>query len=315
MKPTIPLLAAIMTALSLPCAWAEPPAPSPSPSPSATPAAQATPKRDPELFPEVGLGGLLDGQMQIEGASARPPTKSAYLVYAAALDRYATDKAQLLKGEPVLQRLLYEQFRYAYSYYAHYSFVFQHEKPVVNAKAEALELNAILTGGYKGMLADEIKSYASQLEATGEPAAEPQPEMQWGQISPGQLSLGLRIDGNKLTFSIENHAMQPAKELTHMETGETGNERQYDCFSLLAINSKLQAHEFLFTAPRKKATPAYQTIGRGEIYTDTIDLSKWYNRQTSGILFGYEQTWTLVLIYHGDTTAKGKPLSPPLYSG
>ena len=310
MKYSFSLFAVAAAALCLSRVWAEPPTTAAPPSA----AAAATP---PSLFPQLNdgrsdlQGGWLDGQGAVYLASGRAPSKTAYLIYAAALDRYAMAKAELLKGEPVLQRYLNNEFKNAYNSYKNYSFEFHDTEPVRDAKSEAHELEAILAGGYKGMLADEIKSYAVQLEATGEPAPQPVPEMQWGR--PARLRLGLLVDGSKLTFAFQNDDAAPVKLMTHVQAGD---ERQYDGFALLAINSKMQVHEFDFTAPRGKgATPVYQTVAKGGSYSDTIDLSKWYNRQGSGIAFGYEETWTLVLVYRGDKTTKGGELTPPLYSG
>lgn len=109
----------------------------------------------------------LTGQFAIEGASARPAARTSYLLYAAALDQFAIQKAQLLASEPVLAGLVHREFRDTLARFNEYPKFFTSKKwaPIVDAEAEAASLEAFVLSGYSGKLLPVIRAYVMELKA------------------------------------------------------------------------------------------------------------------------------------------------------
>jgi len=110
----------------------------------------------------------LPGQFQVLLASARIAPRAYYLLYAAALDRFASDKAELLAKEPVLAGMVQKRFRDMYATFEGYDKITK-SKPVVNATQEAAALQSFLSAGYHGKLKADIEAYIAQLTTNVKP--------------------------------------------------------------------------------------------------------------------------------------------------
>ena len=109
--------------------------------------------------------GLLPGQFQIEFASARPAARAYFLLYAAALDQFASEKAALLTKEPVLGRMVRQQYTETLAIFTNYaSRMSGHYFPIVSAAGEAQDLRIFLKSGYTGQLKGQIDDYLAELD-------------------------------------------------------------------------------------------------------------------------------------------------------
>jgi hypothetical protein len=120
--------------------------------------------------------GILDGQLQIESASARPAARAYYLLYAAALDQFAADKAALLSSEPVLHRMVRREGERMLGYFQSYATIYTRFSPIVHATREAAALEAFIAKGYRGKLLKDLESYILELRKKAEPKASATPD-------------------------------------------------------------------------------------------------------------------------------------------
>lgn len=106
--------------------------------------------------------GYLPGQFEIEGASARPATKSKYLVYACAIDDY------LRKNETALKKLGYaylaveKQRTSAFETYSSYE---THWPSFTPYDSKSLgDLKSVLDSGYSGRFTNELRNAIKELQ-------------------------------------------------------------------------------------------------------------------------------------------------------
>ena len=131
----------------------------------------------------------LPGKSAIDHASARPAVKAEYLIYAAALDQYATVKAALLKDEPVLWRYIERPRRMVAHQARNYETAFSTFAQSRLPKEEADALDEFLAKGYdgktryEGALRKDLETYAAELRLSGNQLTE-RPKHDDAEVAP-----------------------------------------------------------------------------------------------------------------------------------
>lgn len=109
--------------------------------------------------------GYLDGEFQIRHASARSAARVYYLIYAAALDRYATTHKELLTSHPTLALLVDDRMREILLAFETYETKMgAGSPPIVDRKRELDALEAFIASGYTGELKPKLEAYLKELK-------------------------------------------------------------------------------------------------------------------------------------------------------
>jgi len=108
--------------------------------------------------------GYLEGDFAIRHASARPAPRTSYLIYAAALDRYAIENKDVLASHPPLALLVQDAKSRALGTFDHYSKIMGGFAPIFDRKGEIAELERLIASGYSGDLKAKILDYVEELK-------------------------------------------------------------------------------------------------------------------------------------------------------
>jgi hypothetical protein len=109
--------------------------------------------------------GYLEGDFEIRHASARPAARAYFLLYAAALDRYATENKEVLSSHPPLALLLRDAKAGALAKFDRYKVVISGGfAPIVDRKRELADLERFIASGYSGELKPKLLAYIEELK-------------------------------------------------------------------------------------------------------------------------------------------------------
>jgi hypothetical protein len=109
--------------------------------------------------------GYLEGDFQIRRASARPAARTYFLIYAAALDRYAIENKDVLASHPPLARLVQDAKSRALLTFDRYSEMISGGfAPIVDRKSELADLERFVASGYSGDFKPRLKAYMEELK-------------------------------------------------------------------------------------------------------------------------------------------------------
>ena len=112
------------------------------------------------------LNDTLEGEFQIRHASARPAARAYFLIYAAALDYYATEEHKdVLSSHLTLLRLLQDAKSRALLTFDRYKDMVGNFPPVVDRKQELHDLESFVESGRcSGNLKQKLLAYIEELK-------------------------------------------------------------------------------------------------------------------------------------------------------
>jgi hypothetical protein len=111
------------------------------------------------------FAGYLEGDIQIRHASDRPAARAYFLLYAAALDRYATENKEVLASHPPLALLLRDAQGRALLTFDRYNVVISGGfAPIADRKRELADLERFIASGYCGELKPKLLAYIEELK-------------------------------------------------------------------------------------------------------------------------------------------------------